>query len=94
MFPAPPHWATRRPPARRAPTQRGEQRVVVGDPVERRGREDDVDGVAAEVEPDEVRDAEVDVGAEALLRAASIIDGRQVDADHAAVRGRARSAAR
>ena len=42
------------------PAQGGEERVVVGDPVERRGREDDVDPLAAEIEADEVGDAEVD----------------------------------
>ena len=48
MLPAPPHWATSRPPG---PEDRGEvaeQRVVVGDPVERRGREDRVDRRPAE----------------------------------------------
>src|SRR3954451_9616492 len=61
-----------------------EERIVVGDPVERRGGEDDVDGLPAEVEPDEVGDAQVGAVAEAL---ASGLDHRrrQVDGDHAAL---------
>src|SRR4029079_16548389 len=55
-----------------------------GDPVERRGREDDVDDVATEVEADEVRDAQVDPVAEPVARR---LDHRRrhVDADHATV---------
>ena len=60
------------PRPQRAP-QRGEQRVVVGDPVERRGREDDVDGLAAEVEADEVGDAQ-SASSPRRVRAASIIE--------------------
>ena len=43
MLPAPPHCATSRPPGRSDAGEVAEQRVVVGDPVERRGREDRVD---------------------------------------------------
>ena len=43
MLPAPPHCATSRPPGRRTRGEVREQRVVVGDPVERRRRQDRVD---------------------------------------------------
>ena len=43
MLPRPPHWATRRPPGCRVAEQRGEQRVVVVDPVEGGVGEDRVD---------------------------------------------------
>ena len=73
------------PAAAEGAAQRREEGVVVGDPVERRGREHDVGGVSAQVELDEVRDAEVDVGAQALARG---VDhrGRLVHADHPTVR--------
>ncbi len=42
MLPTPPHWATSQPPGRRTAARLREQRVVVRDPVERRGRQDRV----------------------------------------------------
>ena len=49
MLPCPPHCATSRPPCAQVRAQAREERVVVGDPVEGRGREDGV-GLHAEVE--------------------------------------------
>ena len=43
MLPTPPHWATSRPPGRSHRGEVREQGVVVGDPVEGRGRQDRVD---------------------------------------------------
>ena len=55
-LPSPPHWATRRPPGRSAARRRAEEPVVVGDPVEGRGREDEVDRLV-ELQLGEVGDA-------------------------------------
>ena len=43
MLPAPPHWATSQPPGRGDGGEVTEERIVVGDPVEGRRREDGID---------------------------------------------------
>ena len=87
MLPTPPHCATSRPPGRSDGGEVPEQRVVVGHPVEGRGRQDRVDRFdrerLAEI-GDDVRDP-VAEASEALARC---LDHRRrsVEGDHPAAR--------
>ncbi len=66
MLPSPPHCATSRPPGRSAASQAAKEKIVVGDPVERRGRDDRVE-LLVEIQLEQVDDADVRCLTESLL---------------------------
>ena len=88
MLPTPPHCATSRPPGRRTAARFAEQRVVVGDPVERRGRQDRVDRPVDRQRRAEVGDDVLDPVAEAGEPLARGLDHRRrpVERDDPAAR--------
>ena len=73
MLPSPPHCATSRPPGAQRRVQPREQPLVVGDPVERRGREDRVERRSRARARAGRADAHVGAG-QSRSRAASTID--------------------
>ena len=88
MLPAPPHCATSRPPGRQDGGEVREQRVVVGDPVEGRGRQDRVDRPVDRQRAAEVGDDVLDPVAERREPVARGLDHRRrpVERDDATAR--------
>ena len=86
MLPTPPHWATSQPPGRRTAREVREERVVIGDPVERGGRQDRVDRRPERQRSAEVGDDELDPVAERRQPVARGLDhrGRAIERDHPA----------
>ena len=80
MLPSPPHCATSCPPGRSAACRRAKQPIVIGDPVEGRGREDRIHGLV-QLELEQVRRRACRRRAEPLA-AALHHRRRRVDRDH------------
>ena len=77
MLPKPPHWATSRAAGSHDRGEVREQRIVIGHPVERRGREDRVDLTVDRERRAEVRDDVLDPVAEAGEAPARRLDHRR-----------------